>query len=68
MDLTGQHIGNYVLSRVLDAGGMGTVYLAEHPTLGKKVAVKILHDDVARDPDMTARFFQARTSLLSFCA
>ncbi|MBL0219529.1 MAG: serine/threonine protein kinase [Myxococcales bacterium] len=58
MNLIGQHVGNYVVTRELGAGGMGTVYLAEHPTLGRKVAIKVLRDEHATDPDTVSRFFQ----------
>src|SRR5207244_7049307 len=41
----------------LGEGGMGTVYLAVHPTIGRKAAVKVLHEHLARDPDIVTRFF-----------
>jgi eukaryotic-like serine/threonine-protein kinase len=43
-------LGAYRLIRKLGDGGMGAVYRAEHVALGKPVAIKILHADVARDP------------------
>ncbi|HEY8207245.1 MAG TPA: protein kinase [Myxococcaceae bacterium] len=46
-----------ILSK-LGAGGMGTVYVAEHVALGKRVAVKILKEEVSRDPAMAKRFEQ----------
>jgi serine/threonine-protein kinase len=36
---------------------MGVVYLAQHPVIGRKVAIKLLHAVLARDPDIVARFF-----------
>ena len=36
---------------------MGVVYLAQHPVIGRKVAIKLLHAALARDPDIVARFF-----------
>jgi serine/threonine protein kinase len=40
----------------LGTGGMGSVYLAEHSGLRRKVAVKILPSDMSRDPEYVARF------------
>ncbi len=36
---------------------MGTVYLAEHPVIGSRVAVKFLHEGMAADANVVARFF-----------
>ncbi len=36
---------------------MGVVYLAEHPVIGRKVAIKLLHAALARDTDIVSRFF-----------
>ena len=42
--------GRYLLRRRIGAGGMSTVYEALDSTLGKRVAVKILRDDLPSDP------------------
>src|SRR5579871_1382769 len=55
--LVGKKIGNYNITRQLGEGGMGAVYLGEHPLIGKKVAVKVLHDDLATKQDIVQRFF-----------
>jgi serine/threonine-protein kinase len=55
--------GKYKLIRLLGDGGMGSVYEAEHLTLGTHVAIKVLHGDLARRPGISERFLQeARVS------
>ena len=41
--LVGQTVGNYKVVQQIGEGGMGVVYLAEHPVIGRKVAIKLLH-------------------------
>jgi serine/threonine protein kinase len=48
----------YKLLRLLGEGGMGAVYEAEHLVLGTRVAVKILHPDLARREGLMDRFLQ----------
>ncbi|HUJ58828.1 MAG TPA: serine/threonine-protein kinase [Kofleriaceae bacterium] len=55
--LIGQTIGNYLVTQKLGEGGMGAVYLAEHPTIGKKVALKVLHNEFSNNPEVAERFF-----------
>tara|TARA_R110002073_G_scaffold256849_5_gene419605 strand:+ start:72716 stop:74428 length:1713 start_codon:yes stop_codon:yes gene_type:complete len=50
-------IGNYKVTRKIGEGGMGSVYLAEHPLIGKKVALKVLHAEFASNQDVVTRFF-----------
>jgi serine/threonine protein kinase len=57
LDLTGRQIGNYVAKSQIGAGGMGVVYLAEHPLIGRKVAVKVLHPELAIDEQMVQRLW-----------
>ncbi len=47
--LIGQQAGEYVLKERVGTGGTGIVYRAEHPAIGKSVAVKVLRPDLARD-------------------
>ena len=58
MDLIGTQVGSYVAVKKLGAGGMGTVYLCQHTLIDRKVAVKVLHDEHALDPEQIDRFFQ----------
>jgi len=37
---------------------MGAVYLAEHPLIGKKVALKVIHRELANNKEVVQRFFQ----------
>src|SRR3954468_2484059 len=55
--LIGQTIGNYLVTQKLGEGGMGSVYLAEHPAIGKKVALKVLHSEFSTNQEVAARFF-----------
>ena len=49
-------MGNYVVQECISAGGMCTVYRAEHPGLGRTVAIKVLSARLARDPEVSRRF------------
>ena len=46
----------YELGELIGAGGMADVYAAEDRRLSRKVAVKLLRSDLARDPQFIARF------------
>jgi eukaryotic-like serine/threonine-protein kinase len=52
----GAHLGPYVIEAALGAGGMGEVYRARDTRLGRDVAIKVLPDLFAADPDRVARF------------
>ncbi len=57
MSLIGQRVGNYEIKSKLGEGGMGVVYLGEHPLIGKKVAIKVLLEDYATNESVVSRFF-----------
>jgi serine/threonine protein kinase len=53
---TGARLGGYEIISVLGAGGMGEVYRARDTKLGREVAIKVILDVFAADPDRIARF------------
>jgi WD40 repeat protein len=53
---TGLRVGPYRIVREIGRGGMGTVYEAVHVDLDRRVALKVLPPDVARDPTFIDRF------------
>jgi eukaryotic-like serine/threonine-protein kinase len=57
MSLIGRRIGNYEIKAKIGEGGMGTVYLGEHPLIGKRVAIKVLLEELVAKQDVVSRFF-----------
>jgi len=53
----GQIVGSYRILDLVSAGGMGTVYRAEHTLLGRIAAVKVLHPDMCANKEVVNRFF-----------
>jgi len=56
-NVIGQMVGNYRLVQKLGEGGMGAVYLGEHPDIESRVAIKVLHPRRVDDEDVVRRFF-----------
>ena len=58
----GTSLGPYQIEAPLGAGGMGEVYKARDTRLDRTVAIKVLPEHVANDPDLKQRFErEART-------
>lgn len=51
-----RQLGQYRLKRLLGAGGMGEVHLAEHQLMKRPVAIKLIKAGIANDPTALARF------------
>ena len=52
----GTMLGEYRIDRRLGAGTFGAVYAGEQPVIGKKVAVKLLHEKFASNASVVSRF------------
>src|SRR5580765_2261904 len=52
----GERLGSYEVVNLLGVGGMGEVYRAHDPRLGRDVAIKVLPRASSSDPDRLRRF------------
>ncbi|MCC6522046.1 MAG: protein kinase [Polyangiaceae bacterium] len=58
-------LGKWRLERLLGVGGMAAVYEAVHK-IGRREAIKILHPEVSRSPELRARFEQEARAVNAF--
>ena len=61
----GDKLGRYEILGPIGAGGMGEVFRASDPQLGRDVAIKVLPAEMALDPDRLARFQREARALAS---
>jgi serine/threonine protein kinase len=52
----GTDVGGYLVDGELGSGGMGVVYSATHPVIGKRAAIKVLKPELSRNPAAVERF------------
>jgi Tol biopolymer transport system component len=60
---SGSRLGHYTISARLGAGGMGEVYRGRDTRLNRDVAIKIIPEELAGDPDRLARFTREAQTL-----
>src|SRR5688500_5483605 len=63
--MIGRHVGSYEITARLGAGGMGEVYRARDSRLDRDVALKLLPEAFAADPDRLMRFTREAKTLAS---
>ncbi len=61
--LVGREVGGYVIEAPLGEGGMGLVYQARHPFLGRRFAIKVLRPELAEDQQLSANFVREAQTL-----
>ncbi len=59
---SGTRLGSYEITSLLGSGGMGEVYRAKDLKLGRDVAIKVLREELATDPERLRRFEQEARS------
>lgn len=66
-DRTGEQLGAYTVGAHVADGSMGSVYEARHSETGERVAVKVLHPEVASDAVAVQRFRREYETAKSLC-
>lgn len=61
--MVGKYINDYEIDEIIDEGGMSTVYLGIHKQLKRKAAIKMLHPNLAKNPENRKRFKQEALTL-----
>ncbi|WP_395849266.1 protein kinase [Cystobacter fuscus] len=61
-ELVGRQLGEYVVRKRIGSGGMGVVYEGEHAAIGRKVAIKFIREEYARDPNARDLLSEARAA------
>jgi serine/threonine protein kinase len=61
--LPGTNAGGYIIDGELGRGGMGVVYSAKHPVIGKRAAIKVLKPSLSNNPATIERFIQEARSV-----
>jgi serine/threonine-protein kinase len=61
--LIGTDVGGYVIECELGRGGMGVVFAATHPVIGKRAAIKVLKPSLSNNPATVERFKQEARSV-----
>ena len=64
-DARSQAVGPYPIEAVLGKGGMGKVYRCSDPSLGRQVAIKVLHEKYGGEAEYQARFRREARALAS---
>ena len=59
----GTMVGEYRIESKIGEGGMGAVYAAVHPLIGKKTAIKVIHAELGTDAIVVERFVQEARSV-----
>jgi serine/threonine-protein kinase len=59
----GQVVGNYKVTAKLGEGGMGVVFLAEHPVIGRRAALKAIHPEFSGNGEVVTRFINEARSI-----
>src|SRR5215470_9336913 len=61
----GTRVGDYVIAGSVGEGGMATVYAADHPLIGRKVAIKVIRADLGASREAFERFLQEARAVIA---